>query len=219
MQGDGNLGDPQAFERRFDDQLGREFHAGRAEVHAPIAIRGESPQAAMEIVRRTFEQKPADEGQCRIADPAMLPRHRSGHHGPSSGRQAAAHHQLVTLPKLFHERLHVGKIVAVIRIPHQDPFAGGGLDSSAQGIAITLLSHRDDSRALFDGDLLRAVRAAVVGDDDFSFYSRVLESLAGFTNAGCERFRLVQARHDDRKLGSWKIGIHRSWGGIQVNRF
>jgi hypothetical protein len=47
---------------------------------------------------------------------------------------------------------------------------------------------------------LRAVGAAIVGDQDFALDSRAVEIVACLADAGRESFGLVQARHQDGQL-------------------
>ena len=67
----------------------------------------------------------------------------------------------------------------------------------AQGIAIAFFRNIHNPRAEFTGDVLRAVGAAVVGDEDFAFDSRRGESALRGGDAIGQRLRLVQAGHDD----------------------
>ena len=59
-----------------------------------------------------------------IADPAVFPRHRAGQDGAAADRQPAAHDQFVACLEFFDEPVGLGKIVAVVGVAHENPFAG-----------------------------------------------------------------------------------------------
>jgi len=69
--------------------------------------------------------------------------------------------------------------VAVVGVAHDDIAAAGGGDAAAEGAAVALLGHRDDARAEPGGDGLRAVGAAVIGDDDLGRESVRFDGAAG----------------------------------------
>ena len=141
----GTSGNFQAFERGFDDHLGGELHAGRLQVH--LLERGFciAAQAGVKIVRGTFEEQPPDERQHGIADPAVFPGHRAGRNGATAHRQPAAHDEFVTSLKFFDEAVDVGKIIAIIGVAHNDPFAGSGAGAADKRAAIALGFDRHQS--------------------------------------------------------------------------
>ena len=114
--------------------------------------------------------------------------------------QPAAHHQIEPLPELLHEAFDPGEIVAAVRIAHDDPFPAGRFNARAQGAAIALFLYGDDPRPRLSGDGRRPVGAPVVGDQHFPAQPRPLQAGARLFNAASQRFRLVEARHQDRQL-------------------
>ena len=72
-----------------------------------------------------------------------------------------------------------------------------GADAAAQRAAVAFFLHRHDARAEFFRDGLRTVGAAVVGDEDFAAHAGALDSEPRLLDAARERFRLVQARHQN----------------------
>ena len=111
----------------------------------------------MKIPNRCFEKKTPQKTQRRIADPAILPWHRSRFDCTTTGRQAAAHDEVVPLPELFHKAPSLAKIVAIVGIAHDDPSAVRGLDSTAKRIAITFGRDANNAGTAFLSDLDRAV--------------------------------------------------------------
>ena len=116
-----------------------------------------------------------------------------------AGRDAAfesvAHDEVATVTQLFDERHERGEVVAVIGIPHDDEPPARRRDPSHERASVALGLDRHDARPPGLGDGLRAVGAAVVGDDDLAGDTVVGEAGAGFLDADGERLGLVEARH------------------------
>ena len=66
--------------------------------------------------------------------------------------------------------------------------------------AVAARGDGDDARAAFVGDLLRAVGAAVVGDDHLAVDAVSASEALRLVDAGAERLGLVQARQHDREF-------------------
>jgi hypothetical protein len=47
---------------------------------------------------------------------------------------------------------------------------------------------------------LRAVGAAIVSNQNFATHAKTLEAELGFFDAACQRFRLIEAAHEDGEL-------------------
>lgn len=82
--------------------------------------------------------------------------------------EAVAHHELAARAQCFDEALQVREVVAVVGVAHDDVAAAGGRDARHQRRAVAALVHVHHACALGFGNLDRAVRRAVVGDDDFA---------------------------------------------------
>ena len=94
--------------------------------------------------------------------------------------------------------LEVGEVVGVVGVAHDDVACRGRPRCRLQGAAVAACARRGTTRApCVAGDLLRAVGAAVVGDDDLAVDAQPLEGCDGLGDAGADRAGLVQARHDD----------------------
>ena len=141
---------------------------------------------------------PSGKSEDWISDPTMFPRHGSWHDGAAAGRHATAHDKIVTLVEIGDEGFDAGKVIAVIGISHEDPLAGRRFNATAERVAVSFARDVNDAGTFADGDVLRAIRAAIVGDDDFTLDSRFADGFPGFPDAGGEGFRLVQAGHDNR---------------------
>jgi len=65
---------------------------------------------------------------------------------------------------------------------------------------VTALSHLDHPRARVQGNLLRAVRRAVIADHHLAVNFGAFEIAHGLANARLQRLRFVQAGHDDAQF-------------------
>ena len=92
------------------------------------------------------------------------------------------------------------EIVAVVGVAHDEVLAAGCGDAAHEGVAVAAAGDVDDASAEFASDLLGAVGAAVVADDDFAGDVVFAEDAHGFFDAGADGVRLVEAGHDDGEL-------------------
>ena len=107
------------------------------------------------------EEQPAEKAQHRIAEIAVQRRHGAG---LDAAREAIAHDQFGAVAQPRHEGVERGEIIAVVGVAHDDVAAAGRGDAAEQRRAVALCGDRHDARAERVGDLLRAVGAAIVGD-------------------------------------------------------
>jgi hypothetical protein len=91
----GDFTDSHAQQAGLDDHLTREFHAGRANVHAVVTVFAERAYTAVEVAAGGVEEASSDGSEDRIAEIAMQRRH-----GPvaNTAEESVAHHQVRTLP-------------------------------------------------------------------------------------------------------------------------
>ncbi len=200
MQGDGDLSHAQALEGGLHHHLGGELHAGGLQVHAAVGIGGETAHAAMEIVDGSAEEETSDEGEGGVADPAVFPGHGTGGDGSAAARHAATHDQVVAFTEFRHEPADVREIVGIVGITHEDPAATGGIEATAQGVAVALGRDTFDTGAQAFGNFDGAVGGAVVGDEDFALDAGLADAFLGFADADGQRLRLIEAGHDDGEI-------------------
>src|SRR5437879_3304229 len=96
----------------------------------------------MEITDGTVEEQPPDPRQDRVTEVPMERWHGTR---ADAAREAVAHHEVVTLPKLLHERTDRGEVVAVVGIAHDDEAPTGSSDATEQRAPVSLLLHIDHS--------------------------------------------------------------------------
>ena len=187
----------QLMQRRLDHHLARELHAWALELEVEHRLAREAAQAAMEVADRDLEEQPADEGEHRIAEIAV-----QGGHGAlcDAALEPVAHDQVRAVAQLCDHGVQVLEIVAVVGVAHDDVLAAGGRDAADQGRAVAALGHGDQARAVRLGDGLGAVGGAVVGDQHLARDAGALEEAAGLVDADRQRFRLVQAGHQNGEL-------------------
>ena len=85
-----------------------------------------------------------------------------------SAPEAVAQHDIVTLAQFFHESRHIGEVVAVVRIAHDDVRTACACDARTQRRPITAFRHANHARAALFRDLNRTVRRPVIRDNDFA---------------------------------------------------
>jgi len=149
------------------------------------------------VAYRRVEEDAADEGQSRVADPAVRPDHRAL---ANAARKSIAHDQIASIAQLVEQRADGGEVVAVVGVAHDHKAALRGCDSTDQRASVTLPLDVDHADAELPRQRLRTVAAAVVGDDDLGLHTKLLDRRARFADAGGERLGLVEARHHDREL-------------------
>ena len=123
-------------------------------------------------------------------------REKSCRRRPANGSR----YKFKILLKFFDEAVGLRKIIAVVGIAHEDPFAGCGANAAGDRAAVAFFFHGNNARAGFFRDGLRAVGAAVVGDRNFAAHAGFLDSEFCFLNATRERFRLVETGHENCKF-------------------
>src|SRR5262249_6446097 len=104
----------------------------------------------------------------------------------------------------FHEVGDRAEVVREVRVAHDDVRAARGGESSGERGAVAARGDRHDARARRGGELARAVRRAVVRDEDLAPEARAVERRACLRDAAGHGFRLVQAGHhhgNPRRLG------------------
>jgi hypothetical protein len=115
--------------------------------------------------------------------------------GHGARRNAAlepvAHHQVGTVTELLNKWQQAGEIIGIIGVTHDDVFAASGPNSAHQRVAVPLGVDVHDSGSGLPRELLRAVRAAVVGDQDFPVDPVFPHAGQGLAYAGFHGFRLV----------------------------
>jgi hypothetical protein len=151
----------------------------------------------MEVANRDLEEEAANEGKDRIAEHPVKERHGAGR---DAALEPVPHDELGAFAQLPDEGVEAGEIIGIIGVAHDDVFAAGRADPANQRGAIAACGDRLNPGAFFLGDLLRAVGAAIVGDQDLALDSRPVEIVACLADAGREGFGLVQAWHQDGQL-------------------
>ena len=127
--------------------------------------------------------------------------------------EPVAHHQLRPGAQGVDERIEGREVVAVVGVAHDDVPAAGGMDPAEQRAAVPGFGDGHDAGAGGSGDLRRAVGAAVVGHQHLAVDVAAAQVVGRLGDAGRQRLRLVQARHEDRQLTAGRVG---HVGGVVV---
>lgn len=151
-------------------------HARSPEIHQLQGAFGETPQAAVEILRFRPEKN--------------LP------YGESTGLRMS-HHEIVTFPELPDKEVEVFEIIAIIGVAHDSAAAVGDRYRAIERGAIAPNRNINDAGTKPGGNFLRTIGGPVVADRDFAAHGGSLKVLPGFPDTGRKSLRLIQAGHND----------------------
>lgn len=104
-------------------------------------------------------------------------------------------HHVVSFSKLLDETGNQSEVVTIVGVAHDDELAFGRGDAAHQSGSVAALLDRNDTRAYGLGQGLRAIGAAVIGNDYFAGNSAAPQGSESLFNANFERLGLVQTRH------------------------
>ena len=150
-QGGRDLGDAQAVQRRADDHLGGELHAGGSEAQPQHRLARDAAQAAVEVADVARVEEPADGGEHRVAEVAVLPGHRAR---LDAALEPVAHDEVEALAQLLEEAVEVAEVVGGVGVSHHHVAAPRRRDAAEQRRAVALAVHLHDARAVGAGDVL-----------------------------------------------------------------
>jgi hypothetical protein len=192
-----NFRDAQAECRGLDDHLGGEFHPQGSQPQPVDRILAKCAKPAMKVAYRALEKQASNSAKHGIAQVAMQGRHRARQDSPA---EPVAHHEVESFAKFGEERVHLGEIVSVVGIAHQNKSPVRRRDASLQGAPIPPRLNWNHSRPEGRGDLLRTIRAPIIGDNHFATDSMALHGVDRLLDANANRRLLVQARHHHGEL-------------------
>ena len=164
----------------MNHHLAGKLHASGAEVEPQDGVPAESSDAAVKIASGDIEEEPADVTEDGVAEISVERGHGSG---LDLAAEAVAHDEIVAGFELDEEAWKLAEVVARVGVGHKDVFAACGFDAGEQCGSVAADRDGDDARAFVGGDLLGAIGASVVGDDDFPRDIVVAECGNGLPNA------------------------------------
>jgi hypothetical protein len=124
-------------------------------------------------------------------------RHCSRHYFAATAGEPASLNDIGAGTKLFDKLRDVSKIVAVVRIAHEDVPAARRRDSTHERIAVTFFINTHDARAHSLCDRRRFIGAAVVGNNDLAADTMLAKGAPRFIKAGRKSIAFIQAGHHD----------------------
>ena len=144
-------------------------------------------------ITRAYSKEPATDGaEYGVAQIAMQQRHRARF---DFAFEPVPQHKFIALAQLRQKRPEVTKIIAAVRIAHDDEASVGGQNASPQRGAIAADRDFNDARTRSQRDVSRAIGASVICDNDFARDARLLEEAKRLGDTCRKRFGLIQARH------------------------
>ena len=155
------LADRQVLLRGADHHLGGELHAGGAQIEAWQHVAAQGAHAAVRVVDAGAERMFSNPGQQRVADVAVMPRHRAR----MDVVHPVADHHVGAVLELAQEVGDLVEVVGEVGVGHHDVRAAGGGEPGQIGAAVAALGFAHDERARGRRQLGAAVVRAVVDDD------------------------------------------------------
>lgn len=168
VQRDGNFFNTKTTERCFDDHLAGKFHASGAEIQLQECLLTEGTKAAMKIVGGAAEKEATDESKGGVADPTVFPGHGTGDDLSPTPWHTAAHDEVGAGAEFLDEGFDLGKVVAAVRVAHDEESSIGGFHACSEGIAVAFFGDTDNAGTELAGYVLGPIGAAIVGDEDFA---------------------------------------------------
>lgn len=95
-------------------------------------------------------------------------------------------------------------------------------DRAVQGGAVSSDRYIDNDRTELFGNVLRSIGRAVVADYDLAYDFRLGKEVLSLAYASRQRFRLVQARHNNAQLDvhqTFSLSVFAGWAGVPKSRY
>ena len=127
----------------------------------------------MEIMGGAAEEESADEGEGRVTDPSVFPRHGAGDDFSTACWHTAPHDEVGAGAEFLDEGFDLGEVITEIGVAHDEESSMGGIHSVAEGVAVAFFGNIDNAGTELAGYVLGSVGAAVVGDEDFALDSGI----------------------------------------------
>ena len=135
---------------------------------------------------------------------------------PNAARETISHDEIGAGAELGNECVEPLEIVTVIRVAHDDEAPSARGDAAEQSTAVAFLSDRCDACSRAERDLPRAIGTAIVRNDDLTAYAASQQKRSRLIDTGAERFRFIEARHEDGELRSARSFARRSSRGRRL---
>ena len=154
----------------------------------------------MEVTDVGAKQQAPDEAQDGVADEAVQRRHCARR---DAADEAVSDHQLLPGTKLRHEPVQPAEVIAVVGVPKNHEAPTRCRNAADERAAIAAVLDLDDARSCLGGKTLRPVGGPVVGNDYFANSAKSIKEILRLPDTDSNRFRLVQAGHQDGKFYSF----------------
>jgi|GEM_PF-2090456 len=151
----------------------------------------------MEITNRHPKEKSPDKAEHWITQIFVQKGHGAGLNATA---KTISHYQLIALAQRINKCIQLGKVIAVIRIAHDDKLASGILNSRHQCRTIPALRNMHHTRTKSQCNVLRSVGRAVIRDQYLALHSTVCQKFLRVLNTFRQSARLVQARHENSQF-------------------
>ena len=140
------------------------------------------------------EEEAAEAGEDGVPEPAMERRHGALF---DHALEARAHDEVRARLESLHKVRHGAEVVGEVGVAHDDVCPARGREPAGEGRAIAGCGNGNHARPGRFRERLRAVRRAVVRDDDLALEARLRERGERLGDAARDCLGLVQTGHDD----------------------
>ncbi len=199
-QGNGDFRDLESRLGCLNHHFGRKFHSQGSEVHRPPSLGSERTNATVEIPHPDPKKKPSNPTERRVADPPVLPWHRTRGDLPTAGRHPASHDQPGAGPHRADHPPHRGERITPVGVGHHNDPTHSGIHTAGYRGAIAPNLHWHHPRPRLLRRLPASIRASVVGYDNLAGQSGLMNGVPCLPYASPHRARLIQAREDDGNI-------------------
>jgi hypothetical protein len=120
--------------------------------------------------------------------------------GSDAATKAIPHNQIETGAELFDERHQRQEVITVIGIAHDNELASSRLDASRESGSVASDRNANEPSPELLNEFGRAVGAAIIGDDNFTYNLMSTKELLGLPDTDSNRPYLVEAWHENGEL-------------------
>src|SRR5919106_6152982 len=160
-----HLGDPHLKHSSLHNHLAGELHPGCSEFHFANRLFAKAAKSTMKITTGTSKKKSPHSAKHGIAEIPVQKRHGTG---LDPALETVSHNQVVPLTQLCHKARNVKEVVAIVGISHDHVPATSRSNATDQRIPVPSRGDLHKPRPLSERNSLRAVGAAVIGNDDLA---------------------------------------------------
>ena len=190
---DGDLRNAEIVHPCLDNHLEGKLHPDTLQLQCSHCFRAETAEAAIEIA--TFFARKKQTPNCCQKRITKISVHRWHRARDDAAAKAVPHNQIVACAKLFDERRQSRKVVAFVRVSHDDIFAFRCVNTCRERRPVPTSANGYNSSVHALGDVNGAVCAAIIDNNNFARDAMLFQEKLRLFNASRQGATLVEAGH------------------------